>query len=150
MQWMVVVQNHTIGQSTKNNHGVLSQEWEICITHPPLGAETIMEKGMERPVRASKGQEGLEQNQPSGHNRTTALKSSQQLWVPPQEQASQHSSMNRKGTHDLPSTTEALWAVCLLGEENQFSLRMWLLVHQPCSSRRPHMEKYMDSTIWSQ
>lgn len=93
--------------------GVLSHKWEPChLISLRLGDH--WERGAGGPKRTVS----------SGRDGTAVLKNSQQLWLPAQDQASHHSS------------GEGLTSPCsswgLRGRETWSSLRLWLLVGQPC------------------
>lgn len=81
----------------------------------------------------------------SGHNRTPELPAAM---AATHDEISQQSSMVWGGVHE-PRLTEELWTVDDgRGRESQFSLRVWPLVGQPCSSGGAHASGFMDSTNW--
>lgn len=81
----------------------------------------------------------------SGHDRPLELPSPM---AAAHEEVSQHSSMVWEGVHK-PPLAEELWTVNDdRGRESQFSLRVWPLVGQPCSSGGAHAKGFMVGTNW--
>lgn len=56
------------------------------------------------------GEECSEMMLSSGHGMTTALMNSQELWLPAQNQTSQHSSIDWGGTHEAAPLAKELFA----------------------------------------
>lgn len=106
--------------------GVLSYKTTHLLSHPLSKAQ-----GPERKVVSVRGREDQGEAASSGCESITH--DTQQLCVPAQDQASQHSSMSSQGADETPALTEVLCP---------FSLRVWLLVSQPCSKQ--HNLKLVD------
>lgn len=56
------------------------------------------------------GEECCEMMLPSGHGKTTALMNSQELWLPAQNQTSQHSSIDQGGAHEATPLAKEFFA----------------------------------------
>lgn len=74
-----------------------------------------MEEGSEETVRA-RGEEDRVATVSSGHDRTLSLTLSRQLWLPTQDQNSQHSRLEEGGAHKRLPLTEELWTADSGGE----------------------------------
>lgn len=65
----------------------------------------------------------------SVHDRAAAHVNSQQVWLPAQNQVSQHSSMMWGGAHETPPLSEELVTVDdFSGRKSHFTSRAWPLV----------------------
>lgn len=85
-----------------------------------------------------------------GYDKTTSLKSSQQLWLP-QGQASQHSIMKLGGAHELPSSTEELLRELMAsGRQPAFFLSGYgsqKANHMPVDGSTPMSEKHKFDSV---
>lgn len=112
---------------------ILSHKQNICTTPPPLRLQ-------EPEVR-----EDWSEMEPSGHDTAIALMISRRLRMPTHHQVSQRFSRGGGGPRKLPPLADKLLAVDDFCRRNShISLRVWSLMHQPCSSRWFNTYEIMD------
>lgn len=75
----------------------------------PAKAQVLQKRKVERMQELEDG-ECCEMMLSSGHGMTTALMNSQELWLPAQNQTSQHSSIDWGGAHEAPPLAKELFA----------------------------------------
>lgn len=124
---------------TVSNCGVLSHKLDIYSIPSPQGSGSMLKWGQADWKSLNLGKNGSQMS--FGHDRTSALITSQQLWLSAHNQGSQQSSMTHQGPPQLRSYG---YLMAHMGKR-EFSLRVWHLLNWPCFSEGPHIHAYMGS-----
>lgn len=90
------------------------------------------------------GEECSEMMLSSGHGMTTALMNSQELWLPAQNQTSQHCSIDWGGAHEAATLAKEC------GEVKPLFFRAGLVLSCQGSSGWLHTHAHANSTNWTQ